>query len=202
MSNCILAHGFNDSSSGGRNVDRLAPYAESAGWQVMQFDYGWTGLLLTLIGNQSRARTLAGIMSESDTFVGHSNACAIHHRASWLKDSSGGTLMRSHRAIYINPALDIDAALAPGVERLTVFYARDDIATLAARFLPGVLWGAMGRYGYQGRPDTRVRSVNLNDFLAGRVGHSGAFAPENITGFGAMFTMALGTPDQPMPASF
>jgi len=167
-----LLHGFNVSDGGAGTVDRLADWLNAYGYDVQQFDYGWIGLAGALMGNEQRARDLAREATPEDIAIGHSNGCAIIHRASHLPDSDFA------RVVYLNPALDVDAAPGPGVRRCDVFHARDDVATLAARFIPGALWGSMGRDGYIGG-DPRMRSHEwhrvLGVPLSIAIGHSGAF---------------------------
>lgn len=181
-----LVHGFNVRDGGAGTVDMLAPHLTAAGWVVSQYDYGWTLLLGVLFGNPGRGRELARDSEPGDVAIGHSNGCAIIHRA-----LHSGAHFR--RAVYINPALDVTAAPPAGgpLERVDVFYAPDDMAVLAAKVIPGVLWGAMGREGYQG-PDSRIRNHNLHNVLGPPLGHSGAL--HRVSSFGPFLSYILGPP--------
>jgi hypothetical protein len=188
MKSCYLVHGFNVNDDGKDTIDRLAPFIDANGWQVRQFDYGWTGLLMTLLGNSGRARTLAHLSIAGDIAIGHSNGCAIIHRAT--HQGAGFDTV-----VYINPALDVDVAPGPKVKRCVVFHSPDDRAVFVAKLIPGVLWGAMGRYGYQGEPDDRIMNINLRELLGARVGHSGAFCVKHLYAFAQTLTNQIGTPD-------
>jgi hypothetical protein len=118
----------------------LIPWLKFYGYEVCQFDYGWTGLLGVLLGNKQRARQLASWIEPGDIGIGHSNGCAILHRTGHL-----GAKWR--RLVYINPALNVNAPLAMNVPRCDVYYSPSDRAVLLASLIPGMLWGAMGRYG-------------------------------------------------------
>jgi hypothetical protein len=85
--------------------------------------------------------------------------------------------------MYINPALDVTAAPGKKIRRWDVFYANDDWTVLAARFIPSVLWGAMGRYGYKG-DDNRYMGHELHQFMdfKGSLGHSGALKYASLFG--------------------
>jgi hypothetical protein len=140
-----LVHGFNVSDGGTDTIDMLTLPLARRGWEVKpkRLDYGWR-LLTQLWGNPRVAAELAGLAKADDLAIGHSNGCTIIHRATHMD------YCKLRNVCYINPALDVGATPGPCVEKVLVLHTSDDVATLLARFLPGVLWGAMGRYGYQG----------------------------------------------------
>lgn len=169
MRTAWLVHGFNVSDLGGRTIDLVGPWLRNCGWKVGQVDYGWKFLLGVWVGNPKEARNFAKVVSPGDIALGHSNGCSIIHRATVDYDAP------LDKVVYINPALDTDAAPGPQVREAHVFYAPDDMAVLAARFIPSVLWGSMGRDGYTGI-DLRMWNHNLHQLLqTDSVGHSGAF---------------------------
>jgi hypothetical protein len=164
-----LVHGFNVSDGGRDSIDRLYPALDNRGWTVRpkRLDYGWR-IITQLWGNPKVADELAGLADPGDVAIGHSNGCSIIHRATHLQHCELETI------VYINPALDTDATPGPCVKRCLVLFAEDDRAVLLATLIPGVLWGAMGRFGYRGK-DPRILNLNLNKQLQAKtLGHSGA----------------------------
>jgi len=135
-----LVHGFNVRDGGAATTDKLRQPLEALGWNVEEFDYGWTFLLGVWLGNGPRAKKLALQVKHGDVGFGHSNGCAILHRAAHL-----GAPFK--KLVYVNPALDSDARLAARVEMLTVWHSPSDIPVRMASWLPGVAWGDMGSIG-------------------------------------------------------
>lgn len=187
---CWLVHGIR--SDGTLNVDRLRPYAEAAGYVVREFEYGWTHALMAWWMNDRRAHLLSKLVQPGDVAIGHSNGCAILDRAT-DHGAAFDTL------VYVTPALEVEQRPASQVRRLFVFYSPDDKATWVARlfrWLPGSRWGAMGRYGYEGITDMRIRSIDLHNALqAKRLGHSGMFSGDWIERFGELVQLALSVPE-------
>lgn len=173
-----LVHGFNVSDGGKGSIDHLRPVLEAVySPTVHEFDYGYTFLLGALFGNPGRSRELARLSSRGDIGIGHSNGCALLHRASNLEQSHFDHL------IYINPALDSDAVPGQKVKTLDVLYSPDDAATTVAAWIPWVLWGDMGNKGYTGQ-DPRVKNYNLLSCLNTKsLGHSGAFTHPQFPSF-------------------
>lgn len=165
--NIWLIHGFNDRYNGRDNVDRLEPYLAQIG-SIRNFDYGWKGLIGVLFGNAQRAKELSDDIFKGDIGVGHSNGCAILHRAAVDGAPFSGL-------VYINPALDEKIELPHQIEWLLVYYAPDDFPVFLASLVPFTLWGGMGRFGYSGPSDDRVKNINLQSFIGPPIGHSGAF---------------------------
>lgn len=178
-----LVHGSNVRDDGQLTIDAMAPYLQEA-YRIRQFDYGWTGLLLTALGNRSRSRTLAHLSLKGDVAAGHSNGCTVIHHAT----HHAGCGFR--KLAYITPALDVDKAPGPLVEQCTVFFASDDIPTWLSSWLPFSSWGPMGRYGYMGS-DPRVRNVDLVSLFDSSIGHSGMFSQHHLKAFGNLVAEAL-----------
>lgn len=165
MKVAILVHGFNNRESGKENIDKLRPYLEASNYKVLDLDYGWFGLLMARFGNQSVARKLADMIHEQPVgyevhVFGHSNGCAIMHRASKLIRR---VAVHYH---YINPALRASHALHPVITSLRVWYSPSDIAVKAAKWgqilrLVPKHWGGMGYLGYCGPADPRVTDHNI-----------------------------------------
>lgn len=184
-----LVHGFNVRDEGAGTIDRVGPYLDASGWVVSQYDYGWTLLLGVLFGNPGRARELSRDSEPGDIAIGHSNGCAIIHRAL----HAGAHF---DQVVYINPALDTTAMLPPAdstrLRKLHVFHAHDDRAVHLARWIPGSLWGGMGRDGYEGPADPRIQNRPLHRIIAPPIGHSGAL--HRADQFGPYLAYIVGAP--------
>lgn len=175
----FLIHGFNVDDGGAGTTDRLRPYFESNGYEVVEQDYGWRGLLGVRLHNDRSAARLVAEAMPGDIAVGHSNGAAIIHAATHAGARLTGV-------VYINPALDRDLAPGPSVLWADVYYSPSDKVVPWARLLIGHAWGDMGRTGYRGN-DKRVRSWNLETAF-GRmptaIGHSTIFRDDLIDFFG------------------
>lgn len=171
----VLVHGFNVRDRGAHTTDRLIPHIDHLG-QVRQADYGWLGLFSVRWMNPFIARTIAGMVDAPAVGIGHSNGCAILHRASHESD-------KLEHIILINPALDEDAEFGPSVKRVDVLHNPTDEPVQISKWLPfRHPWGAMGRYGYVG-DDNRV--INHNTYrLFGARGHGGAFDNQHVARVG------------------
>jgi hypothetical protein len=153
MPNAHFIHGAFD-SDGRRHIDWLAPYFEARGYTpITTFDYGWTGIISAALFNRRLAKMLAASVTPGDIGVGHSNGCHILKLAVEL-----GAPFKE--LVFLNPALDRDAYIAPSVKRITVFHSPSELPTAIARYIPFHPWGDMGRVGYTGK-DARFVNVNL-----------------------------------------
>ena len=172
----FLLHGFNVSDGGTGSIDKLKPYLRG---EVCEYDYGWKGLLGVRMANKGLAEKLARMVSPGDVGIGHSNGCAILHLASHM-----GAKFR--KLVYINPALDSDAAPGPHVESLDVWHSPSDAPVRLARWLPWHAWGDMGAKGYTG-PDERVKNFDKQSaFSLSSSGHSDVFDDLKIRYFGPL----------------
>lgn len=181
----ILVHGFNVRDGGRGSIGKLAPYFTSAGFEVLRFDYGWRGLLGVRFGNEGVAKKLIAITQPGDVIVGHSNGCCVAHLAAH-------TGARFGPCVYINPALDADARLAPQVPSLDVWFSPSDTPVRFARFLPFHPWGDMGRKGYVGDYDPRIASYNKEtDFSVRSDAHSDVFTEPALSFFAPLIVRTL-----------
>lgn len=201
----LLVHGFNVRDGGRGSTDRLRPYLQEAGFRVYEADYGWMGLLGVRMNRTRMARKIAVL---SDRYkctiaIGHSNGCHFLREATFGQASIPWLVL-------INPALDSDADFSPHIKGVQVHYAEDDIVVPWARLIPGSPWGDMGRRGYRG-DDPRVESFCSNDIFppGTSIGHSGVFAPQNVTRFATRMIKLLrgrappgraGPPGRPHPS--
>lgn len=168
MQTVYLAHGFNVKDGGAGTTDRLRPYFEKAGYNVVEIDYLWSGLLGVQLCNKKLAMMLSRLAERDSIAVGHSNGCAILHAASLFG-------AKFEQMIYINPALDRDKAPGSQVSFLHVYHSPSDIPVTIAKYMPWHDWGDMGARGYSGS-DPRVTNFNKEkDFPVVSDEHSDMF---------------------------
>ena len=139
-----LIHGYNVKDNGAGSIDTLVKPLEDLGFTVdsTEADYGFTTLLMILLGNKKRAAKLLANYEKGEVLIGHSNGCMIIARA-----IDAG--MPVKRAIFIHPALDNDwePPADAAIEQIDVFYSERDVATKVASWIPWVRWGNMGTVG-------------------------------------------------------
>lgn len=171
-----IAHGFNVRDP--RVFFKIGQAFAAQNYEVVEIDYGWTGLISARIAVAREGKRLAAIAKPGDIAIGHSNGCAVIARALEL-----GAPLR--QVMMINPALDKRRTLV-GVERADIYYSEDDLAVLFGKYLRWfsplrligmqTTWGEMGRTGYRGAAlnhfNWRLRALLETD---ARIGHSGAF---------------------------
>ncbi len=189
----FIVHGYNVRDP--RRLFRLASFFEAEGVPVIRVDYGWTGFLLGLLRvrfiTPREAIRLVDEVRPGDIGLGHSNGCAVLHKACEL----GAPF---ERLIYLNPALRSDSIPEnPYLQRMYALATPDDMAVLAGEWLRRLSplrlfgkqtpWGAMGRWGYTG-DDPRGRTVWLHRALGlrpdAKVGHSGAYRWDRLQELG------------------
>lgn len=180
MPRAILVHGFNVHDGGKNTVAKLTPYLAAAGYDVRVFRYGWMGLVSVRLFNTRFAQMLADMVNSDDVLIGHSNGCCLLHLAAQKR-------ARARKLVYINPALDRAAPLAPQVRALHVWHSPSDKPVAWARFLPDHPWGDMGAWGYQGRHDPRITNFNKeNGFEISSSEHSDVFTGKRLEYFGPL----------------
>lgn len=158
----FLLHGFNVTDGGAATTDQFAPLLRDVGYEPVQLDYGWTGLVGVRLCNGKLARWLARLSRPGDVVLAHSNGCAVAAKAvDYGAELSG--------LVFLNPALDRDWAPGPAVQWWHVYYNARDPWTAAARWLPWHPWGAMGHDGPSSE-DTRLMAVDTGE--RGAWGHS------------------------------
>lgn len=173
----LLVHGFNVRDRGVGTVGRLRFFFTARGWDVINFDMGWMGLIQVRTQNKKHAQNVAAAARTAKTLgseviaVGHSNGCRILHHATSDFDAP------IDRIAYINPALDPDLAPGRHVDSLHVYHSPSDKPVRLARYLPSHTWGNMGAVGYLGE-DPRVFNFNKEIALIPSVAHSD-FADED-----------------------
>jgi len=174
--NAVLVHGF--ASNGEGSIHLLAPYFEAAGYSVRLMDYLWTGLLGVRLCNAKIAKAVSQLIPRAAVGVGHSNGCAILAAAS----RCGAPFSQ---LVFLDPALDPDAAVGPEVERIHVWTARKDWALKLAKLLIAHPWGDMGAKGYIG---SDRRFINHGMSVQG---HNALFDQGNLEFFGPLIVGEL-----------
>lgn len=186
----ILIHGFNVFDGGRATVGRLRPFFADRKVPYLMVNYGWFGIGRTYVKNDNVARRVAGACRTARELdqnrpiivVGHSNGCAI----TWLAAREHG--VEIDRAVFINPALDEDAVIPPGIRSLHVWHSPDDKPVAWSRKLPFHPWGNMGAIGYQGPADERVENFDKQSGYraASSKAHSDVFSDELLPFFGPL----------------
>lgn len=160
MSSFVLLHGWNNGDGGEHALGPLRDALLVRGHKVLMPSYG---RVVTPWGTKIKSRETAQILStcvrSGDTLIGHSNggriALEITHHTHKVR-----------RVMLLNPALDRNMVPGSDVERCIVVHAPRDRAVWLAKFVPGSVWGDMGRVGYKpskGWPygaDTRMENVS------------------------------------------
>lgn len=156
--------------------------------------YGHFGLLDSRFKNDKVAKRVAKACANANRngykmiVVGHSNGCAIAHRAATRYDA------QIEHAIYINPALEKSLVPGPQVRRVDVWHSPSDKPVRWSKWLPAANarpWGEMGAVGYKGG-DVRIRNFNKeDDYAAVSSGHSDMFLVEQLAYFGPVVVAAV-----------
>jgi hypothetical protein len=164
--------------SGRYDIDRLAPFFEAAGHEVVQFDYGFR--LIVSNRNEKWSRKLRDVTQFGDVLVGHSNGACLIQQASW--EDYGGALRT--KAILLNPVCESKARFGPSLDAIHVFYTPTDPAVGIARLLPWHPWGSAGNVGIR-TGDPRVTNHDMSkDYPVKVWDHLGLFhqPPSTSTG--------------------
>ena len=162
----IFVHGFN-SQDGGNDprIVNLRNQFASRDKVLVPFHYGKLSIFAVRVANLNLACALAtfvtAIANEPVTLVGHSNGCALIHRALQLLP-----LGIVQRVVYLSPALDRNTEPPAGPDRVEVWHTERDGALWWARFLAWHEWGTMGRHGYTGT-SLRVTNRDYSDKIGG-----------------------------------
>lgn len=176
----ILVHGFNVKDEGEETIDTMTPYLIDDGYEVVNFDYDWTGVLRVRLCNGNLATALASMSKHliHVVAIGHSNGCAIIHEACQSVNHA------IREVVYINPALNKNAELGKLVRQAHVWYSPSDKPVKVSRWLIKHSWGEMGATGYIG-VDRRYKNYNKETgYKICSASHSDVFEPEKIEFFG------------------
>jgi len=137
----ITIHGFNIWDDGLDTIDRLNPHIRNKGYKLLQYEYGWRGLIGVRLFNGRDADKLIEICGEKDTIISHSNGCAITARA--IEDG-----LCVAKVIFIHPALDKNWKAPDSFKgEIVVYHSPKDKVTWLSKFLLLHRWGEMGTVG-------------------------------------------------------
>jgi len=180
-----LVHGFNVKDDGEKTIKALTSYFERDGYDVRCFDYRWVGLGRVRLCNKNLAYAFAHLARPDSVAVGHSNGCAIIHHAAHF-----GAPFRE--VIYINPALNRKAELAPQVHQAHVWHSRSDHTVWTASWMPWHTWGRMGAVGYKGDNKRYINYNKEEDYEISSSKHSDVFYPGKVGYFGPKIVECIG----------
>lgn len=177
-----LIHGIHTSETNG-TIQHLEPYIEKySGLEVQYHRYGYALALTTRFLNPSRARKIAKDVEDGDICIGHSNGCALIYEIMQQKNLSG--------AVLINAALETDISLPNSLLKWVHVYYNEGDAAIPLTEIPFLRriffdrpWGEMGKYGYKGKPDPRIKNIDCghpSTELPPVEGHTDLFLPEKL----------------------
>lgn len=182
-----LFHGFNVEDGGADTSDKLIPYAEAAGYKVIDIDTGFMQRIRVRLCNDRLARVVARLVKPGSIAIGHSNGCALIH----LATMHGAPFSQ---VAYINPALDRDLAPGPQVEKFHVWHSPSDPWVKLAQFIPFTIWGDMGAVGYQGKDPRGINHNKETGYNCTSRDHSDVFTDDRIRFFGPLIMGAFSAP--------
>jgi hypothetical protein len=193
----IMVHGMWVRDKGVSSIGKLRPYLMVTHDTVKNFGYPFLGLMGTRNKNDNYAQKLVRYLhdlelqgGDSVTLYCHSNGCTIAHLAT--QDPSLFILAQRNiniNVVFINAALNRKVKFSKCLSKIRVFYSVDDKVVVLAHWYRKFLerfglesrwrpWGDMGRRGYAGERDNRVRSSSHRGALKGskgKIGHMGCF---------------------------
>lgn len=161
----ITIHGFAN-RNGLETTDRLRPYLEVLGFEVVEWDYEWQGIIGVHLGDTAIAHGLAQFARYVGQYrpvvvLGHSNGDTIIHRATLpfpgdLDMETSGAYF--DRVILLDPALDKNAVFGR-IGGGTVYYTPWDWIVRLSKIAFGQ-WGSMGAEGPQ--KDAQLGKVDMS----------------------------------------
>ena len=196
----IKLHGYNVSDGGRATVDMLDPHLTD--YDYRDLDYGHFNLIDVRLKNKDVAFALImqTHIKDQEVWLGHSNGSAIIFEALQKVDGVRKRFSDKSRKwplpkgiILINPALDSDIEFPEGDYFIHIYYSPSDDPTWWAKWLFRHPWGSMGRDGYTGKQDPRIKQWNEMDLLGKNIEHSGVFKPANVEAFSKIMIENLET---------
>lgn len=174
MPKVLIVHGI--STDGTDNTDRLAAELVSSGLQVLPVKYHPVRWYNARHRADSVARTLMGHYDPGDSAIGHSFGCLVLYRAMEMGARFG-------RVVFFGAAMERDIRIpVHGCDRLLNVTNPYDRALSAGRMLPWHPFGALGRDGYAGVLDERIREEQ-STARAGPHNHTAPYFSAEFLGY-------------------
>lgn len=183
----ILVHGFNVYDGGRQSTAKLRPFFAAAGIPYLMLEYKHWNPISSRNGNDKLAKQLtkaavaAQLAGYTVVALGHSNGCAIIHRATTTYHAP------IIKAIYINPALVASFSAGHYVEECHIWHSPSDSPVQWAKWLPYSAvrpWGEMGAIGYTGVDQRCINHNKQTDYRISSKTHSDVFKAEKLAYFG------------------
>ena len=151
MIRAIVVHGIN--TTGETNTDRLAERLEARGVEVVPVKYSPVRWWSARWRAESIARTVRNYVLPGDAAIAHSFGCLVLYRAMQQGAQFG-------RVVFFSAAMERKVCFPhDGMQRLLNVCHPYDRALRAGSLLPWHPFGLLGRDGYGGDPDSRIREV-------------------------------------------
>lgn len=164
-------------------VKGIIPYLLAAGLEVKWPEYGFELAIETRLINSMLVGTLLPYIQPGDTFVCHSNGCAIAYHLMLMGAPAVG-------AVFINGALETAIGRPGSCEWIDVYWnAGDDITEIAeigaSLHIYDSIWGELGHAGYVGF-DPKITNINCGATpnMPAVSGHSDFFTPDKLKVWG------------------
>lgn len=174
----ILFHGYKIKDGGAGTTDRLRPYFEEQGFEVLEGDYGKTHLWNVRQRNEETVAEWLPKLRPTDILVGHSNGCLVIHMLIERGAKVAGV-------ICIQPALRTDTEWREDVRVLCTFNTKDWVVRFLGRAWGRFIsvakpwgdrhgWGAAGYHGFKNK-NGNVLNIDIDVPPAPAPYHSGLF---------------------------
>lgn len=149
-------------TEGAKSVDQVGFRLQRSG-DFTYSDYNYPYYRLIEQRSQTKltrnAEGLAEIMQDGDHVLAHSNGASIVHKAMHLNQE-----VRLGVIILVAPAFGSKTAWPMwGFDRMVVMHNPHDLAVFVGQLLYKHKFGALGRIGYRGRTDARIRNISIKN---------------------------------------
>ena len=164
-------------TDGSSSTDKLLKRLQGVGFEIKDINYPRVNIFTAR--SRSRQKKNAQILVDEhitgDALIAHSYGCLLALRAMEL-----GAKFR--QVFLFAPAMNVDFTFPYlGMVKLRVIHNPTDKAVKMGEMLRFRHdFGAMGRFGYDGPPDTRVINIKDDSGDKGKRNHSHYFSDKNI----------------------
>ncbi len=153
-----LLHGFNVRDQGLRTVGQVRDEFEEVGYTVRSLTYGYFFRARVRLCTRGVAKMLACLAPPGSVLIAHSHGCLTAVQA--VEEGAKYSYL-----VLVNPALNRGCRFPSTLKHVDVWYSPHDRAVMLARWIPWSRWGDMGRVGYKGPTDARVRSFDMESVM-------------------------------------